>query len=102
MEKRTPHYKLEAIKAEVAVRGVRCFTRSAAQSVATMGLSTDQSLAVIAGLTHAMFQKSMTTHMDHKAWQDVYKTRTPAGTAYVKFTLADGWQVVVSFKPFTS
>ncbi len=39
----------------------------------------------------------MTTFADHTVWQDVYHAPTPAGVAYVKFTLRQG-AVVIQFK----
>jgi hypothetical protein len=43
-------------------------------------------LAVIAALERSDFYKSMTTHADHRVWQDVYHAMTrsrifPAGVA---------------------
>ncbi|WP_090254153.1 type II toxin-antitoxin system MqsR family toxin [Ectothiorhodospira marina] len=45
-----------------------------------------------------MFHKSMTTYRDHQIWQDVYHVPTPAGDAYVKFTLRSDGAIVISFK----
>jgi motility quorum-sensing regulator/GCU-specific mRNA interferase toxin len=36
-------------------------------------------LAVVMALTPADFYKSMTTHADETAWQDVYRLSMPAG-----------------------
>ena len=36
-------------------------------------------LAVVMALTKADFFKSMTSHADHRVWQDVYRPTTPAG-----------------------
>lgn len=54
-------------------------------------------LAVILGLTPADFYKSMTTHADHRVWQDVYRPKTLAGDVYLKLTVIDD-VLVVSFK----
>lgn len=101
MDKRTPHYKLLAIQATVAATGVTCFTLNALRGGQEMGLTSDEMLAAIAGLTRNSFHKSMTTERDHRVWQDVYHADTPLGLAYVKFTLLleDAAQkVVISFK----
>jgi motility quorum-sensing regulator/GCU-specific mRNA interferase toxin len=45
----------------------------------------------------ADFYKSMTTHDDHRVWQDVYRPTTPAGEVYLKLTVVDD-VLVVSFK----
>lgn len=41
--------------------------------------------------------KSMTTHADHRVWQDVYRPSTPAGEVYLKLTVMDD-VLIVSFK----
>ena len=38
-------------------------------------------------LTTADFYKSMTTHADHRVWQDVYRPATPVGEVYLKLTV---------------
>ena len=54
-------------------------------------------LEVVKALTQADFYKSMTTHADHKVWQDVYRPSTPAGDVYLKLTVIDDL-LIVSFK----
>jgi len=54
-------------------------------------------LSVILSLTSADFYKSMTTHADHKIWQDVYRPSTSAGDVYLKLTVIDD-VLIVSFK----
>jgi motility quorum-sensing regulator / GCU-specific mRNA interferase toxin len=54
--------------------------------------------AVIASLTNANFYKSMTTHADHRIWQDVYHAETSGGDQiYLKLTVIDD-VLIVSFK----
>ncbi len=43
------------------------------------------------------FYKSMTTHGDHRIWQDVYRPKTDAGEVYLKLTVVDD-VLIVSFK----
>jgi len=43
------------------------------------------------------FYKSMTTHADHRIWQDVYRPETEAGAVYLKPTVVEDL-LVVSFK----
>ena len=98
MEKSTPHYLLQEIQAIVAVRGLSAFTATAAFNAAGMGLSDGQAVAIVMTISRVMFYKSMTTHKDHRKWQDVYHAPCPNGkTAYIKFTLRDG-AVVIQFK----
>ncbi|EIC30568.1 MULTISPECIES: type II toxin-antitoxin system MqsR family toxin [Methylomicrobium] len=98
MEKRTPHYSLDSIKTQVAALGIRAFTRTAQVGLTQMGLSEAEAVGVVLGLTRGMLYKSMTTHADHRVWQDVYHAPCPNGkTAYIKFTLREG-AVVIQFK----
>ena len=54
-----------------------------------LGLDFDGMLAVVMALSTADFHKSMTTHADHRVWQDVYRPVTPAGEVYLKLTVID-------------
>jgi motility quorum-sensing regulator/GCU-specific mRNA interferase toxin len=54
-------------------------------------------IGVVAALTPSDFYKSMTTHADHRVWQDVYRPKTPAGEVYLKLTVLDD-VLIVSFK----
>lgn len=97
MEKKVPHYKLRLIQTEVRQCGVDAFTRTALDGGREMGLSFEQMVTTVCELTGRQFFKSMTTLADHTIWQDVYHAPTPAGVAYVKFTLRQG-AVVIQFK----
>lgn len=96
MEKRTPHCALAVVKALVAADKVRA-TYSALAGGAALGLGFEQIVGVVAALTAKDFYKSMTTHADHRVWQDVYRPKTPAGDVYLKFTVIDD-VLIVSFK----
>jgi motility quorum-sensing regulator/GCU-specific mRNA interferase toxin len=39
----------------------------------------------------------MTTHSDHRIWQDVYRPTTDAGEVYLKLTVIED-VLIVSFK----
>lgn len=95
MEKRTPHYDLVNIQAQVTRLGAAAFTKTALDGGRNMGLTTAEMLAVIASLSRRDFYKSMTTYADHRVWQDVYHAATPVGKqAYIKITLRDQAPVV--------
>jgi motility quorum-sensing regulator/GCU-specific mRNA interferase toxin len=100
MEKGKPHYLLSNIKALVAREGEHAFTFTARQDVWAMNLTMKDAADIIATLDHAMFYKSMTTHTNHRIWQDVYHGYCPNGkTAYIKFTLNEERQeIVIQFK----
>jgi len=68
MEKLKPHYSLSAMQAQVRTEGIRAFTVSALNGGRLMGLTDDDLLSVIAGLTRQDFYKSMTTYHDSRIW----------------------------------
>jgi motility quorum-sensing regulator/GCU-specific mRNA interferase toxin len=94
MEKSTPHQSLSVVKALVEASKVRS-TFSALAGAAALGL--DAMLAVLLALRPADFYKSMTTHADHRVWQDVYRPTTSAGKVYLKLTVVED-VLIVSFK----
>jgi motility quorum-sensing regulator/GCU-specific mRNA interferase toxin len=96
MEKRTPHYQLSLVKMLIEEGRIRS-TYSALAGAAALGLDFAGMVSVIAILTARDFYKSMTTHADHKVWQDVYRPTTSAGEVYLKLTVIDD-VLIVSFK----
>lgn len=96
MEKQTPHCKLPAVKTLVNAGKVRA-TFSALAGGAALGIDFEGMLKIVMALTPKDFYKSMTTHADHKIWQDVYRPVTPAGEVYLKLTVVDD-VLIVSFK----
>jgi len=98
MEKFKPHYSLTAMQAQVRTEGIRAFTVSALNGGRTMGLTDEDLLSVIAGLTTQDFYKAMTTYHDHRIWQDVYHGQCPNGLlAYIKLTQV-AQRIVIQFK----
>ena len=96
MEKSEPHCELSVVRMLIEAGKVRS-TMSALKGGAALGLDFQGILGVIMSLTTADFYKSMTTHIDHQVWQDVYRPTTSAGEVYVKLTVIDD-VLIVSFK----
>ncbi len=98
MEKSTPHCKLPEVRALVEGGHVRA-TASAFGGARELGINDLSGMcAVIMSLTSANFYKSMTTHADHRIWQDVYHAKTTADDeVYLKLTVIDD-VLIVSFK----
>ncbi len=97
VEKPTPHCKLSTVKALVQAGKVKA-TASAFNGARDLGIIDLAGMcSIVAALNTANFYKSMTTHADHKIWQDVYRTRTQRGEAYLKLTVIDD-VLIVSFK----
>jgi len=87
MEKRTPHYKLSELQAVVAFPESQPFTATALRGGLALGQSEPEMRLVVLALNRRDFYKSMTTHVDHKVWQDVYHGMTDDGVAvYIKIT----------------
>jgi motility quorum-sensing regulator / GCU-specific mRNA interferase toxin len=98
MEKGTPHCKLSVVKVLIKAGQVRA-TASAYQGARELGIKDLAGMCkVVMSLTAQDFVKSMTTHADHRIWQDVYHAKTTAGAGvYLKLTVIDE-VLIVSFK----
>lgn len=96
MEKSTPHCKLSKVKALIEAGKVRS-TGSALAGGAALGFDFEGIIGVVMALISSDFYKSMTTHADHRIWQDVYRPTTPVGEVYLKLTVIDD-VLIVSFK----
>jgi motility quorum-sensing regulator / GCU-specific mRNA interferase toxin len=98
MEKSRPHCKLERIKELIELEQVRT-TKVARMGAAALNMDFEAMMAVLASLTTDDFYKSMTSFVDHKIWQDVYRPRVlmDAGTLdlYVKLTVVDDVLIVL-------
>ena len=99
MEKRKPAYLLADVLAIVAARGVDAFSATALHGAWNLGLTSDEAVAVVLGLRQTNFYKSMTTHADHRIWQDVYHADLNSDLqAYIELTLRENCSVVIQFK----
>ena len=98
MEKGTPHCKLSVVKALIEADRVKA-TASAFNGARDLGINDLTGMcAVVMSLTSTDFYKSMTTHADHRTWQDVYRTKTAnSADVYLKLTVIDD-VLIVSFK----
>lgn len=99
MEKMKPNYPLSDVLAIVAANGIDAFTQTALDGALDFGLTSEGAIAVVLGLRQANFYKSMTTHADHRIWQDVYHADLKSGLkVYIKLTLRENGIVVIQFK----
>lgn len=96
MEKRTPHCRLSEVKTLVQAGKVRT-THAARLGASALGLEFTDMLALVMALAPDDFYKSMTTHADHRVWQDVYRPVTEVGSVYLKLTVIEEL-LIVSFK----
>lgn len=96
MEKRTPHCKLNLVKT-IAAAGKVHTTQQARQGASSLGMTFSDMVDVVMSLQSSDFYKSMTTNLDSKIWQDVYRPSTKAGLVYLKLTVMED-VLIVSFK----
>lgn len=96
MEKHIPHCKLSVVKTLIESGKVRA-TFTALTGGAALGLDFEGMVSIVEALTPQDFYKSMTTHSDHRIWQDVYRPMTIVGEVYLKLTVIDD-VLIVSFK----
>lgn len=97
MEKHTSHYPLAEIQAQMTTVQAMNLTVSARTGIRAVGMAQADALAVVQRLTRKNFYKSMTTHADHRVWQDVYHGQCNGASLYIKFQRV-GDYFVVSFK----
>jgi len=100
MGKRTPHYKLEAILAQMVDISSLRLTDTARRSIFfELGWELEDALKLVRSLTRKNFYKSMTTIRNHKVWQDVYHAQWRDIEIYLKFQQYEGaYYFTVSFK----
>lgn len=99
MEKRKPHYPLSHIKAAFSDPAKLNRSYTSKQGADQLKMDDDAVVAVIQALEGADFEKSMTSHISSRVWQDVYKPSVAGKTLYVKFTV-DAMKnlLLISFK----
>jgi motility quorum-sensing regulator/GCU-specific mRNA interferase toxin len=87
MEKRKPHFDLVDIKAAFADSATLNRSFVSKQGARALGIDDARVVATIQTLSATDFEKSMTSHADHRNWQDVYRPKVDGTELYVKFTL---------------
>ncbi len=98
MEKRTPTYDLAGFREEFSsVRALR-MTRTAQDATLRLGMTLQDVVQVVQGMTRRQFYKSMTSHADHRVWQDVYHVPWGPLVLYVKLTMDDLGRLILSMK----
>lgn len=100
MEKRKPHYELEAIKQQFRdPDGFRITTSAQGFAFEVLEIDREGLLSLIEEVRQEHFYKSMTSMGDHRIWQDVYHVPYGRWALYVKFTKGqDGFYLLISLK----
>ena len=100
MEKKSPHYRLDIILAQMVDVPTLRLTNTARESILfELGWELEDALRVIRSLTRKHFYKSMTTTRNPRVWQDVYHATWRGIEVYLKFQQhEDTYYFTVSFK----
>jgi len=98
MEKRTPTYDLEGFREEFCSPKALRMTRTAQDTALLLGLTLQDVVQVVQSMKRAQFNKSMTSHANHRIWQDVYHVPWGALVLYVKLTVDDRGRLILSMK----
>lgn len=72
-------------------------TTSALAGADALGLNAKEIVSIVMALTLKDFYKSMTSHNNHREWQDVYRPTTHVGIVYVKLIVVND-VLILSFK----
>ena len=96
MEKFKPHCELPIVKAMLQAGKVR-ITTSALAGAGALELEFDEVISIVMALTIKDFYKSMTSHDNHREWQDVYRPTTYVGEVYLKLIVVND-VLILSFK----
>lgn len=73
-------------------------TRTAQDAALRLGMTLQDVVRVVQGMTRRQFYKSMTSHADHRVWQDVYHVPWGSLVLYVKLTMDDLGRLILSMK----
>ena len=98
MEKRTPTYDLAGFREEFCSPKALRMTRTAQDTALQLGLTLRDVVQVVQSMKRAHFYKSMTSHANHRIWQDVYHVPWGALALYVKLTVDDRGRLILSMK----
>jgi motility quorum-sensing regulator/GCU-specific mRNA interferase toxin len=98
MEKRVRTYDLEAVKLTFSSIKKLRITAAALRDARAVGFSQQDIVDAIQQIKRTDFVKSMTTHTDHRVWQDVYNTEFNGYLLYIKFQVDEMGHFIISFK----
>ena len=83
-EKRKPTYDLGSFRAWAASDAFRA-TGTALRTALALDFTSSDMVETILAMKREHFHKSVTSHDDHRTWQDVYHVPSEAGVLYLKF-----------------
>lgn len=98
MEKKKPHYNLEQIKHLIKLNKVRITYKASEMAELEFGLTEKEVINQVLNISASDFYKSMTSHNNHKIWQDVYHKPIDSRVAYIKLQIVNETTVIIQFK----
>ena len=98
MEKRKPTYDLDGFRQELSSAKALRMTRTAQDATLRLGLTLEDVVQVVQSMRRSHFYKSMTSHADHRVWQDVYHVPWGGLVLYVKLTVDELGRLILSMK----
>ena len=98
MEKRKPTYDLDGFRQEFSSAKALRMTRTAQDATLRLGLTLEDVVQVVQSMRRSHFYKSMTSHADHRVWQDVYHVPWGGLVLYVKLTVDELGRLILSMK----
>jgi motility quorum-sensing regulator/GCU-specific mRNA interferase toxin len=73
-------------------------TRTAQDATLQFGMTLEDVVLVVQSMKRSNFYKSMTSHADHRVWQDVYHVPWGGLVLYVKLTVDGLGRLTLSMK----
>jgi motility quorum-sensing regulator/GCU-specific mRNA interferase toxin len=100
VEKKKSTFDLTTLKKLIKSPATRIITRQAFKDAATLGWEEEDMVECISQLTRQDFYKSMTTYVNPRLWQDVYRPTYKEVPLYIKVQIdtAEATLIVISFK----
>jgi motility quorum-sensing regulator/GCU-specific mRNA interferase toxin len=98
VEKKRPHYDLAVIRAELSTVLALRLTKTATKCAEALGITLQDIVDIIQGMTREQFHKSMTSQWNAAVWQDVYPVPHENLVLYVKLTTDAEGYLVISLK----
>ncbi len=98
MEKKKHHYDLDQVKNLIRLNQVKITYKASEMAEIEFGLTEKEVIRQVLDISDSNFYKSMTSHNNHKIWQDVYHKPIDSRIAYIKIQIVNETTVIIQFK----
>ena len=93
-----PAYLLSEIQAKIKTVNDLKMSHTARLNASELGIFEQDVIEIINRLESKEFYKSMTSYVDHRIWQDVYRTQWRGILLYLKFAVDLNGFIIISLK----